>query len=186
MLRKAILFSLLATSILLPRSAHAEDAAPTTAPRPLDRFTGNISIGTALLVKSDTSALGTFRLGGTRWFDNVGLASAVGTAANGDSLGIGLDLGMRVLGSSSRSGPFAGAGLGISYWDLRPKTGFRGDGASPYGYVELGIIARGTFTVSVRADLLLVELEGHEVGATTQDKRRLAPIPLTAQIGFMF
>lgn len=182
---------LLLVVLLLPSAARAEDAPPQPQPEPkpltLDRFTGDIAIGTAALLKSETPALGTFRFGATRWFDNVGVVGAVGAAANGDTFGAGLDLGMRVLGSSGLSGPFAGAGFGVAYWDIRPKGGFRGDGTTPYGYAELGVIARGKFSVSLRADLLLIPFERtYDAGTGERKTERFSPLPLTAQIGFIF
>lgn len=172
-----------------PRVPADADARRREEDQPLDRLTGSVGLGTTILFRTEEMAFVAGNVGLTRWFRNIGVGATFGWALNGSSYIISGDLGMRLLGSSGKSGPFVGGGFGIRGFDLddRRVGGFRGNAFGGGAYVEVGVVVRGFATGSLRGDLPFFGINGTEVGSRAlADTTRVVPIALTAQVGFLF
>lgn len=172
-----------------PRAAVDSDRRRTDEEQPIDRLTGTMGIGTTILFRTEEAAFFAGNVGLTRWFRNIGIGAAAGWALNGSSYVLSGDVGVRLLGSSGKSGPFVGGGFGIRGFDLddRRMGGFRGNAFGAGAYVEVGVIVRGLVTGSLRGDLPFFGIDGTQVGSRELfTTTRLVPIGLTAQIGFLF
>lgn len=149
-----------------------------------------------VLTEAKVPALATAHVGVTRWFRNVGLVASFGGAFN-DRAGLAaFELGIRLIGSGTSSGPFAGVGLGALYVTIgrnEGREGFVGDAVLPTFSGELGIVARGRFLASMQAGVPLGALEGtmhtallDGVGTMRMTRATITPIAIAAQVGWMF
>jgi hypothetical protein len=180
-----------------PAAAPAPREAEPPAPGPLDRGTLTASVGSTVLLNAGETPILTAQAEGGKWWKNFFFGFRMGGGALHDtSMGWGA-LSARVLGSSTDSGPFVGAGLGVMHIDVDSHTGatFRASDRQTgfYTHVEIGAIVRGRFVASVGLMIPHFTLEGTtktggtEPGGAHRDQlTRVTALPLTAHVGYMF
>lgn len=190
-----------------PAPADTAPPAPSPAPTPtpdapataMDGVHGEVSLGAVRYLGTTAGTLVGGRVTAQRWFDNFALLGGFHVETDGDdAVAAGVSFGARVLGSGTKSGPFAGAGIGVLHLTVNaPNTGTTPTSATEdklggVAYAEIGAIARGRWTVGARLDLPMfavtdAKLDGVDrsgnVGYRPSTTR---PIGIGLEVGFIF
>jgi hypothetical protein len=175
----------------------AEPAPPPPPPPPateeataLQGFRGSASLGGVALLSSETEGLGVLRLGGDYWWRNVSFHFGfhIGTNTTDTYIGGG-ELGMRLLASSTNTGPYLGAGFEVLAIDLSNGSagGLRGKESGMASYIEGGAIVRGRFFAGMRFDVPFFGVSGTVSNAHADaSPERHVVYPLSVQLGLIF